>query len=93
MTDPNLVDRLQLIEETVDPMLIAQWRRDAASQYQERINNDNFTETYQGYIDRKLIERHDGLLSNPQGENPVPPEMRGLMGLYGNIHWEGEPDD
>lgn len=93
MTDPNLIERLQLLEETVDPLLIAQWRRDSAREYQDLINNDDFSETYQNYIDRRLTERHTAMISLGAGENPVKPEMQGYMGLFDNIHWEGELDD
>ena len=92
MTDPKLVERLQFMEENMDSLLIAQWRRDLARQYQDRINNDDFTETYQGYIDRKLIERYDSMISASEGQNPCQPPHQANMQL-GEIYWEGDLDD
>ncbi len=94
MTDRNLIEKLQHIEDNVSPVLISQWRRRASGEYIDRANDPDIEigETYQNYMDRRLIQLYDAMISALEGLNPCQPRDQANMQL-GNIYWEGEPDD
>lgn len=86
MKDKSLIERLEGIECTVDHALINRWRKTAAMEYIDKVNDPDYeiTETYQGYLDRRVSELHTAMIDASKGQTTNP---------YDNAHWEGEPDD
>lgn len=80
MTDPNLVERLQQIEDSVNPRIIGEWRRRASKEYMDAINQGDVKGTYQDYIDGRVVTLYDEMTQLSSGLTPL--DCQGNMQLW-----------